>query len=72
MAWSICVELLGVIHKLCLLGRGWGWGGKHKDDLLHRPYLIKKDNTNGGTFHPLASDLIDFCVCSKLAQFFPV
>ena len=27
--------------------------------------------SNGGTFHLLASDLIDFCVCSKLAQFFP-
>ena len=27
--------------------------------------------TNGSTFHLLASDLIDFCVCSKLAQFFP-
>ena len=31
---------LGAVHKLCRLGRGEG--GSTKEDLLHRPYLIKK------------------------------
>ena len=30
----------GAVHKLCHLGREEG--GRPKDDLLHRPYLIKK------------------------------
>ena len=32
--------MLGVVHKLCRLVRGEG--GSPKDDLLHRPYIIKK------------------------------
>jgi hypothetical protein len=33
--------LLGAVDKLCRLGRGEGVAPKVKDDLLHRPYLIK-------------------------------
>ena len=36
---------LGAVHKLCLLDRGEE--GSPKDDLLYRPYLIKK-TTRGG------------------------
>ena len=35
----------GTVHKLCRLGKGGGRAGKGcspKDNLLHRPYLIKK------------------------------
>ena len=37
---------LGAVHKLCRLGRGVGVSPK--DDLLHRPYLIKKTTKGGG------------------------
>ena len=38
---------LGAVHKLCHLGRVEE-GGSPKDDLLHRPYLIKKTTRGGG------------------------
>ena len=38
--------MLGAVHKLCRLGRERG--GSPKDDLLHRPYLMKKTTRVGG------------------------
>ena len=37
---------VGAVHKLCHLGRGEG--GCPKDDLLNRPYLIKKPTRGEG------------------------
>ena len=36
----------GAVHKLCHLGRGEG--GSPKDNLVNRPYLIKKTTGRGG------------------------
>ena len=37
---------LGAVHKLCRLGKGEGCSPKN--DLLNKPYLIKKDDKGGG------------------------
>ena len=37
---KVRISFLEAVHKLCRLGRGDG--GSPKDDLLQRPYLIKK------------------------------
>ena len=42
---------LGAVHKLCRLGRVEG--GSPKNDLLHRPYLIKKTTRGRGSKLPI-------------------
>ena len=42
---SFYLAQLGAVHKLCQLGRGES--GSPKDDLLHRPYLMKKTMGRG-------------------------
>ena len=44
---SRVLRILGAVHKLCRLGRG-GEGGSPKDDLLHRPYLMKTTTRGKG------------------------
>ena len=46
--------LLGAAHKLCRLGRG-GEGGSPKDNLVNRPYLIKKKRRQGGRGSKIAN-----------------
>ena len=42
---NLVAALIGAVHKLCRLGRGEG--GSPKDDLVHRPYFIKKALSGG-------------------------
>ena len=42
---TVMFSLLGAVHKLYCHGRGEE--GRPKDNLLHRPYLIKKENKVG-------------------------
>ena len=42
----VLINGLGAVHKLCRLGRGKG--GSPKDDLVNRPYLIKKTKRGRG------------------------
>ena len=43
MKWArLFAKEVGAVHKLCRLGKDGGEGGSPKDDLLHRPLLIKK------------------------------
>ena len=41
------IWLSGAVHKICRLGRGGV--GSPKDDLLHRPYLIKSRHGGRGS-----------------------